>query len=119
MKRHVPAALAALLVLSSPAFAASRVWITEFGGLAPTNYGGPAQIGLLPANARQQLDISGGVQSSAAFNGSTTYIRLLCEVQCAIRVGGTAVTTDTVLPAGLPEYFGVQPGTTISVISAP
>lgn len=111
--------LAVLLLVPVQAQAASRVWISEFSVLAPTAAGGPAQIAVMPAITRQQIDISGGVQSSAAFNLSTRYIRIVCEVQCAIRGDGTAAATDTVLPALAPEYFGVQPGATISVIAAP
>jgi len=81
----------ALLALSTaPSFAASRVWISECG-----------------------------VQSSAAFGGGTRYIRILCEVQCAVKGGSGATTSDMLIPALLPEYVGVQPGATISVIAAP
>lgn len=111
----------ALLCVAVPANAASRVWISEFGVLTATNSGGvPAQIAALPSLTNQPtLDISGGVQSSVAFGSATRYIRVLCEVQCAVKAGGTATTSDTLVPALLPEYFGVQPGATISVIAAP
>lgn len=120
MLRILAAALFALLFVTS-ANAASRVWISEFGVLTATNSGGvPAQAAAIPAIAIQStLDISGGVQSSAAFNGQTRYIRIICEIQCAINGGGTATTSSTLLPALSPEYFGVQPGATVSVIAAP
>jgi hypothetical protein len=38
-----------------------------------------------------------GVQTSAAFNASTKFIRVICEVQCAIAGTGTATATDTLL----------------------
>lgn len=115
---------AALFLLSATAAqAASRVWISEYGVLSATNTGGsPAQIAALPALTMQStLDLSGGTaQTSAAFGGSTRYIRIVCEVQCAVRGDGTAATTSAILlPAFSPEYFGVQAGTTISVIAAP
>jgi hypothetical protein len=65
------------------------------------------------------LDISGGVQSSAAFNSQTKYVRITCEVQCAVKVGGTATTSSLPIGAMSPEYFGVQPGATLSVIANP
>ena len=108
-----------LLLLTSSAFAAQRVWITEFAVLGGTTGGGQAQIANMPAVARQQVDVTGGVQSSSAFNASTRYIRVVCEVQCAVRGDGTAAVTDTLLPAYFPEYFGVLPGTSLSVIAAP
>jgi hypothetical protein len=108
-----------LLLWTSSASAAQRVWITEFAGLGNVSGGGQAQIANMPAVARQQVDVTGGVQSSAAFNASTRYIRVVCEVQCAVRGDGTAAATDTLLPAYFPEYFGVVAGSTISVIAAP
>src|SRR5262249_5497120 len=109
------------LVFTTGAEAASRVWISEFGVLTATASGGvPAQIAALPSLTDQAtLDISGGGQSSAAFCTATKYIRIMFEVQCAARIGGTATTSSLPLGALSPEYFGVQPGATISVIAAP
>jgi opacity protein-like surface antigen len=112
---------AALFVLPATANAASRVWISEFSVLTATASGGSAgQMAALPSLADQAtLDISGGVQTSAAFGSQTRYFRIICEVQCAVKVGGTATTSSTLIPALSPEYFGVQPGATVSVIAAP
>ncbi|MBR1033907.1 hypothetical protein [Bradyrhizobium liaoningense] len=113
---------AAIFALSATAAnAASRVWISEFAVLTATASGGSAgQMAAIPSIATQStLDISGGVQSSAAFNAQTKYIRIVCEVQCAISGSGTATTSSTLIPALSPEYFGVQPGATVSVIAAP
>jgi opacity protein-like surface antigen len=113
---------AALFALSATAAnAASRVWISEFAVLTATASGGtPGQMAALPSLTDQAtLDISGGVQSSAAFNAQTKYIRVICEIQCAVKVGGTATTSSMLLPALSPEYVGVQPGATVSVIAAP
>jgi hypothetical protein len=97
-----------------------RVWITEFGILTQGGgSGGPVQIAPLPALTKQNLDTTGGVQSSAAFSKTTFYIRVVCEVQSAIAGTGTATVNDLLLPAYSPEYFGVQPGSTISIIAAP
>jgi hypothetical protein len=113
---------AALFALSATAAsAASRVWISEYGVLGTVQNGTP-QIAALPALVLQStLDISGGTaQPSAAFGGQTKFIRIICEVQCAVRADGSAATTSAILlPALSPEYFGVQAGATISVIAAP
>ena len=111
--------ISVFILWPSLADAAQRVWITEFSGLGGVSGGGQAQIANMPAVARQQVDVTSGVVSSAAFNASTRYIRVVCEVQCAVRGDGTAATTDTLLPAFSPEYFGVQPGASLSVIAAP
>jgi len=120
MLRIIAAALFALLSVTS-AEAASRVWISEFAVLTATASGGsPGQMAALPSLVDQStLDISGGVQTSAAFNGATKYIRIMCEVQCAVKVGGTATTSSLPIGALSPEYFGVQPGATVSVIANP
>ncbi|WP_375790861.1 hypothetical protein ACE102_33640 [Bradyrhizobium sp. vgs-9] len=122
MLRIFAAALFALLSVTS-AEAASRVWISEYGVLTATNTGGSAgQMAALPALVLQStLDLSGGTaQTSAAFGSQTRYIRVVCEVQCAVRGDGSAATTSAILMAPLaPEYFGVQGGATISVIAAP
>jgi hypothetical protein len=107
-------------LIATNAFATQRVWIAEFGLLAATGaLQGQAQIAPLPVLAKQQVDTTGGVQTSAAFSKATFYIRVVCEAQCAIAGSGTATVTDILLPPYTPEYFGVQPGSTISVIAAP
>ena len=119
MKRMLLAG-AILLALISSASAASRVWISEFAAIGSSNNNVALQVGTLPTITNQStLDISGGVQSSAAFNAQTQYIRIMCEVQCAVKSGGTASTSDMLMPALSAEYFGVQGGSTISVIAAP
>ncbi len=116
-RRIIIAAFLALFATS--AHAASRVVVSEFRTLG-TGSNSPAQIGSLPSLRNQTpLDISGGVQSSQAFGSDTTYIRVICEVQCTVKGGSGATTSDTLLPALSPEYFGVQGGATISVIAAP
>lgn len=119
LRKTIAAAL--FLLSATSAQAASRVWISEFAVLTATASGGsPGQMAALPSLVDQStLDISGGMQSSAAFNGQTKYIRITCEVQCAVKVGGTATTSSLPLGAMSPEYFGVQPGTTVSVIANP
>ena len=118
MKRIFLIGVVVLFPFSSAA-ATQRVWITEFASVGSAG-GGSIQIAKFPAVAKQQVDTTAGVQTSAAFNASTKFIRVICEVQCAVRADGTAATaTDLLIPAFTAEYFGVLPGTTISVIAAP
>jgi hypothetical protein len=111
-----PFLAALLLFVAGEASAASRVSIAEFGS---TRVEAAAPFAQLPAIVKQTLDISAGVQTSQPFNAKTRYIRLLCEVQCAITATGVATTNSSLIPALRPEYFGVSPGMTISVIAAP
>jgi hypothetical protein len=81
---------------------------------------GSAPIATLPSLRDQAvLDISGGVQSSAAVGADTRYVRILSEVRAAVRVGGTATAANLTLAAGVPEYFGVTAGAVLSVIASP
>ena len=95
---------------------ASRVWISEF---AAVRQQAAAPFAQLPAVASQMIDVSAGAASSAAFQKTTRYIRVTCEVQCAIKIRSLATPADLIMPALRPEYFGVAPGDTLSVILAP
>jgi hypothetical protein len=65
------------------------------------------------------LDVTTGAQSSQAFQKTTRYIRITCEVQCAIKIRSLATPADLIMLALRPEYFGVSPGDTLSAILAP
>jgi hypothetical protein len=109
--------VAFLLLISPQANAASRVWIAEFG---TSRVEAQAPFANLPVITNQPaLDLSAGVKQSLPFNPNTRYIRVVCEVQCALTVKGTATVNSTFLPALRPEYFGVAAGSTLSVIAVP
>lgn len=117
------AAAALFCLLATNAFAASKLFISEYSTMAQTNSGGaPAQIGSEPDQADQVVDFSGGAAASAAFGADTKFVRLQCDTRCAIRVttAGTAATTSNKpLAADAPEYFGVRPGDKVNVIASP
>jgi hypothetical protein len=95
----------------------SRVWIAEF---ATGRVEAQAPFARLPAAVHQPtLDISTGNAKSAVFAPSTVYIRVNCEVPCQIKIGGSANGSSIVLPAMRPEYFGVDPGTQVSILAIP
>ena len=118
-KRFYLAALL-LLLIAYPAQAqtTSRVWIAEFATSRPQ---AAAPFATLPALVRQPVMVLTGTpaKTSQPFNVQTKYIRIVCEAQCAISGAGVATTADILLPAKVPEYFGVSGGRTISVIAAP
>ena len=109
--------VALLLLASTAADAANRVWITEFQQIRSD----PLPIATLPAIVHQPpLTITNlSPVSSQPFNSLTRYIRIICEVQCSIKVGAGAAQTDMMLPATRPEYFGVPLRGTVSVIANP
>lgn len=113
----------ALTAWASPALA-TQMSITEFlnVGNAGGNFQQPLEVAMTPPVVDQgSVNFSGGATQSAAFNTSTRYVRLVCDVQCSVAFGAnpTATTSNMVLPAGLPEYFGVIAGQKVSVIANP
>ena len=110
---------AAMMFSVSSVQAANRVWVSEFAALPASSNGQLMQISGLPSIANQQVDITGGAQT-VTLQSNTKFVRLVCEVQCAVKGGGSAAATDTVLPAYSPEYFGVvSGGSTLTFILAP
>lgn len=113
---------AVFALLVSQASAANKLYISEFAALGVAS-GAIAQVAQEPAVTNQLVDFSGGVASSAAFDTKTSYIRVVCDTQCAVLFGTapTALTSSKLLPALLPEYFAVPKGASykISVIASP
>jgi hypothetical protein len=116
-------AAALLCTAAQPAFAASKLYISEYNALGVTSTAGAvAQVAQEPAITDQApVDYSGGVASSATFNANTNLVRVLCTSTCSIKIvtSGNATTSNKPLGAGAPEYFAVpQTGTyKISVIA--
>jgi len=113
---------AAIFALFAPAPAsAARLFISEYNGLGVTA-GVTAQIAP-EASTDQVVDFSGGVTSSTAFGTNTSYVRVVCDVQCSVKFGTspTATTSSKLLPALTPEYFAVPKGQAFkaSVIANP
>lgn len=111
-----------LALFATQANAASKLYISEYAAIG-TASGIVAQIAQESVLTNQLVDFSGGVASSAAFDTRTSYIRVVCDTQCAVLFGTapTATTSSKMLPALLPEYFAVPKGSSykISVIAAP
>lgn len=70
----------------------------------------------------QKVTTSGTTAQSSAFGTSTTLIRVIATQDCFIVTGTspTAVADGTcaLLPAGIPEYFGVNSGDKIAAIQS-
>jgi hypothetical protein len=79
----------------------------------------PTPVAQEPAVAEQHVAIGAGSVQSAAFGPNTHMIRVHTDAICSIAIGAnpTAVATAKRLAANQTEYFGVQPGHLIAVIT--
>lgn len=64
----------------------------------------------------QNVSFTGSAANSAAFNASTTVVRLIATQDCKVSADGAATSTSTRLKADVAEYFSVGGGQTLSVI---
>lgn len=79
-----------------------------------------AQVAKLKGCTQNPVTFTGTAGVSLAFQSTTKVIRVVSDVNCAIKVGGssvTAVVTDTPLAANAVEYFDVDGGDYISAIA--
>lgn len=106
----------------------ASLYVTEYqgvgqvdpGGAEGTAYFATAQAPKGPALAEQKVAITGVTAQSAAFNRFTKLVRLHTDVVCSISIGGTnpaATTSSARLAANQTEYFSVDPGDKVAVIS--
>ncbi|MBP9714802.1 MAG: hypothetical protein KBD60_14140, partial [Sterolibacterium sp.] len=63
--------------------------------------------------------IGGGSLQSAAFNGATRVVRLHTDAICSVAFGAnpTATANTKRMAANSTEYFGVEPGHKVAVIT--
>lgn len=92
------------------------LYVTEFRGQEPDRR---EQAAPMPPIAEQAVTFSTSTASSA-FNTQTRLVRILADANCHVEVGSapTATTSNMYLPAGVPEYFTVQPGDKIAAVTA-
>ena len=72
-----------------------------------------------PSITGQAITISASSTAGAPFNAGTRMIRVNTDATCSIMIGAnpTAVPTRKRMVANQTEFFGVQPGHTIAVIT--
>jgi hypothetical protein len=94
----------------------ATAFVTEYFRLSKDANGGRVAAGKEPANTTQSITFSSSTQS-AAFQASTSVIRIWVSSQAHVKVGAnpTADANDTPLSAKNPEYFGVNPGDKIAI----
>ena len=97
----------------------STLYITEFQGIAPDNLGTVPQAAKQPGTDQTPITISGVAAASQAFAGATRLVRIHSDVVCSIAFGKapTATTANARLAANQTEYFVVNPGDKVSVVS--
>lgn len=105
------------------------LYVTEFAGLGDVLEGGNnkgdsskivAQAPAEPPLAEQTVAIGAGSTASSPFNKRTFLIRVHTDSICSVAISQsspTATTTSRRMAANQTEYFGVQPGWQIAVIS--
>lgn len=106
------------------------LYITELDTLGNPNEGGNAQIARMAPIAEQTLAIGGSSAASSAFNKQTRFVRLETDTTCAIAFGnaptaqtasgtatGSSATGTARLFQNTVEYFAVNPGDKVAVIS--
>lgn len=95
----------------------AKLYISEYEALAGAQTRDPTQAAAEPAIAVQVVDFSGGAASSATFGSQTKFVRLHTDAICSVRFDGQAATTSYPrMATDQTEYFGVQPGSKLSVI---
>lgn len=96
----------------------ATLYISEYAA-SSTHDSRNAYTVLEPPLAEQTVSISGSSAQSSAFGTTTHVIRVHTDAICSILVGAnpTATTAKKRLPADWTEYFGVQPGAIIAVIT--
>ncbi len=94
---------------------AATLYVSEF-----KNYPGIYQAPLAPEVTHQTVAIGGSSARSNPFNVQTQLIEIVCDTTCSVQVGSTTPTATTSshrMAAGVPEFFIVQPGDEVAVIS--
>lgn len=98
----------------------STLYISEYAEVAHGLSGSSSfPVAPEPALADQTVAISGSSTQSNAFGAATRMIRVHTDTICSVLIGTnpTALATSKRMPADNTEYFGVQPGAKIAVIS--
>lgn len=94
------------------------LYISEYDRM-PTDTRTSVPTGLEPAIATQTVAIGGVTTQSSAFNANTRFVRIHTDAICSIHFGAnpTATATRARMAANQTEFFGVQGGHKVAVIT--
>ena len=97
----------------------ATLYISEYSASSFFLSGKELQVVQEPPTAEQTVAIAGASAQSSAFGSATRIIRVHTDAICSVLVGSnpTATTAKKRLPADHTEYFAVQPGDKIAVIT--
>lgn len=97
----------------------ATLYVTEFKTIALYFNGIAAQMAQTPEVTTQTVSIGGSTAQSSAFNANTSVIRVHTDAICSILIGSnpTATAGKGRMAANQTEYFGVNPGDKIAVIT--
>lgn len=99
----------------------SNLSVQEYESLGKDAYGDIMPAGKEPGATTQNVSFTTTSVQSSAFGATTRLVRVVSDVDARILFGSspTAIATSSVLiSAGQPEYFGVDPGDKVAVITA-
>lgn len=97
----------------------ATLFVTEYQLVEHNRWGFQAQVGVEPAEANQTVAIGGTSTQSSAFGADTKLVRVHTDTTCSIAFGAspTATSSTARLAANATEYFRVEPGHKVAVIS--
>ena len=96
----------------------ATLYVSEFPEIALA-VNAPTPMARQPAIVEQAVSIGANSAPSAAFNVRTKMVRLHTDVICSVTFGTAPVATAAMarMAAGQTEYFAVQPGDKVAVIT--
>jgi hypothetical protein len=97
----------------------ASLYVTEYLGLGRAALDTVTQAPTEPALTEQLVAIGGSSTQSAAFSTRTRLVRVHCDAICSVAFGPnpTAVNTAKRLAANQTEYFAVNGGDKLAVIT--
>jgi len=98
----------------------ATLYVTEFVAPFVDISRGMPMVGNSAKAAQNNVAIGGTTAQSAAFGATTKVIRVHTDAICSIEVGGTnpvATTASSRMAAGQTEYYYVNAGDKLAVIS--
>lgn len=115
--RKLILAACCFLLLGSAAHA-SNCYIREYTVPGITR-GLVVQIAQEGGADQTPVAIGASSAASSAFKSSTNLVRIVCGASVSFNFGAspTATTSNSFIPANLPEYFAVIPGQSVAFIS--
>lgn len=96
----------------------ATLYISEYAFQAVTG-GYSIAAAFEPAIATQTVSIGGSTTQSSAFNANTRFVRLHTDAICSVAFGSnpTATTSKMRMAANQTEYFAVNAGDKVAVIT--